>query len=148
MPTGPKRGETLFAAALDLPATERAAFLDRECTGDAELRREVESLLAAHTAAGTFLDQPARELQTVASDTQDILSPGEGGAERIGRYKLLEKIGEGGFGDVWMAEQEEPVHRRVALKIIKLGMNTREVVARFEAERQALAMMEIGRASC
>src|SRR5881409_3692162 len=74
--------------------------------------------------------------------TAGMVGVTEQSGERIGRYKLLEKIGEGGFGDVWMAEQEEPVRRRVALKIIKVGMDTREVVARFEAERQALALMD------
>src|SRR5437899_5950860 len=88
------------------------------------------------------MDKPTVSLESVQSTTEDILPRGEKSSERIGRYKLLEKIGEGGFGDVWMAEQEEPVRRQVALKIIKAGMDTREVVARFEAERQALALMD------
>jgi tetratricopeptide (TPR) repeat protein len=130
-----QRAEELFAGAMKIADGEaRRAYLDQACGGDAALRREVESLLAAHFAAGDFLGQtvvlPQRELVTEKPGT------------RIGRYKLLEKIGEGGFGVVWMAEQEEPVRRRVALKIIKLGMDTKEVVARFEAERQALAMMD------
>src|SRR6185503_18075115 len=103
---------------------------------------EVESLLAAHQQAGEFLE----EVPTILVSTQGmagLAAPlAEKSGDRIGRYKLLEKVGEGGFGDVWMAEQEEPVRRRVALKIIKLGMATREVVARFEAERQALALMD------
>ena len=110
------------------------AFLEQACGGDVELRRQADSLLAAHDQAGQFL-QP-----TVALSMPNALVGKSG--DRIGRYKLLEQIGEGGFGVVYMAEQEEPVRRRVALKIIKLGMDTRQVVARFEAERQALAMME------
>ena len=126
--------EEIFSAARDLPAQERAAFLERACGGDAELRRQADSLFAAHEQAGQFL-QPA-----VALSKPNVLVEKPG--DRIGRYKLLEQIGEGGFGVVWMAEQEEPVRRRVALKIIKLGMDTKEVVARFEVERQALAMMD------
>jgi eukaryotic-like serine/threonine-protein kinase len=133
-PDQERRLEEIFSAARDLPPLERAAFLERACRGDAELRRQADSLLAAHEQAGQFL-QP-----TVALSMPKALSGKPG--DRIGRYKLLEQIGEGGFGVVWMAEQEEPVRRRVALKIIKLGMDTKEVVARFEAERQALAMME------
>ena len=97
------------------------------------MRAEVESLLAANEQAGGFM---------VAQAVSVPMPPTEKAGDRIGRYKLLEQIGEGGFAVVWMAEQEEPVRRRVALKIIKLGMDTKEVVARFEAERQALAMME------
>ena len=128
------RLEEIFSAARDLPPRERTAFLERACGGDAELRRQADSLLAAHEQAGQFL-QPTVALPTPSAPVE---KPGD----RIGRYKLLEQIGEGGFGVVWMAEQEEPVRRRVALKIIKLGMDTKEVVARFEAERQALAMMD------
>ena len=128
------RLEEVFSAARDLPPQERAAFLERACGGDAELRRQADSLLAAHDQAGHFL-QP-----TVVLSTPNALAGKYG--DRIGRYKLLEQIGEGGFGVVWMAEQEEPVRRRVALKIIKLGMDTKEVVVRCEVERQALAMVD------
>jgi serine/threonine protein kinase len=128
------RLEEIFNAARDLPPRERTTFLDSACGGDAELRRQADSLLAAHEQVGQFL-QPTVVLPTPSAPVE---KPGD----RIGRYKLLEQIGEGGFGVVWMAEQEEPVRRRVALKIIKLGMDTKEVVARFEAERQALAMMD------
>jgi hypothetical protein len=121
------------ALRLSVPAA-RAAYLDQACAGDLVLRQEVESLLSAYAQAGDFL---AHTMPLPESDVT-LEHPGT----RIGRYKLLERIGEGGFGVVWMAEQEEPVRRRVALKIIKLGMDTREVVARFEAERQALAMMD------
>ena len=131
----PKSPEELFAAALELTnLVERAALLDRECVGNLALRAEVESLLAAQEQAGTFLDKSE---STVVLDIS-LEKPGD----RIDRYKLLEQIGEGGFGTVWMAEQEEPVRHRVALKIIKLGMDTRQVVARFEAERRALALMD------
>ena len=128
------RLEEVFSAARDLPPLEQSAFLERACGGDAELRRQADSLLEAHDQAGRFL-QPTVTLSTPKAPVE---KPGD----RIDHYKLLEQIGEGGFGVVWMAEQEEPVRRRVALKIIKLGMDTKEVVARFEAERQALAMMD------
>jgi hypothetical protein len=133
-PEQERRLEEIFSAARNLAPREQAAFLDRACADDAELRRQADSLLAAHQEAGRFL-QP-----TVVLPTSN--APAEKSGERIGRSKLLEQIGEGGFGVVWMAEQEEPVRRRVALKIIKLGMDTKEVVARFEAERQALALMD------
>src|ERR1044071_8310140 len=131
----PPNAQSIFAEAMAVadPA-QRCACLDRLCAGNDMLRQEVESLLRAHDQAGEFL-RP-----TIKVSEADFVS--EKSATKIGRYKLLEQIGEGGFGTVWMAEQEEPVRRRVALKIIKLGMDTRQVVARFEAERQALAMME------
>ena len=127
-----------------LDAAERRAYLDRACAGNPGLRQEVESLLAAAERAGTFLEAPATEVAAGLREAQQSAGVPltEKPGDRIGRYKLLEQIGEGGFGVVWMAEQEEPVRRRVALKVIKLGMDTKEVVARFEAERQALAMMD------
>jgi len=135
----PNGEETIFAAALALPPEERAACLDQACGGDAGLRQRVETLLNAH-AAGAFLEEPAAP---VASHTLQIFPPvSERPGDRIGRYKLLQQIGEGGCGVVYMAEQDEPVQRRVALKVIKLGMDTRQVIARFEAERQALALMD------
>ena len=139
----PNRADQVFAQALEIadPAA-RQAYLDHTCAGDTALRREVESLLGANSAAGEFLKHPAAMGAGAAQQTMSIPSLSETAGTRIGRYKLLEPIGEGGFGVVWMAEQEEPVRRRVALKIIKLGMDTKEVVARFEAERQALAMMD------
>jgi serine/threonine protein kinase/tetratricopeptide (TPR) repeat protein len=131
----------IFTQALDIPdPVERLDYLDRACASNAALRQEVDSLLAANSAAGEFLQHPADA--GAAQKTMLIPALSETTGTRIGRYKLLEQIGEGGFGVVWMAEQEEPVRRRVALKIIKLGMDTKEVVARFEAERQALAMMD------
>src|SRR2546426_10023199 len=114
-------------------AEQRRAFVARACDDKKALRREVEELLAAHETAGGFLADPKR-------DESAALTLKEG--DRIGRYKLLQKIGEGGCGVVFMAEQTEPVRRRVALKVIKLGMDTRSVIARFEAERQALALMD------
>jgi WD40 repeat protein len=136
---GPK-DEAVFEAALKLPAGERAAYLDKACAGDGELRRRVEGLLGAFERAGGFLIEPAVPLPPRTSPL--TLPPTEKPGDRIGRYKLLEKIGEGGCGVVYVAEQEEPVRRRVALKIIKLGMDTKQVIARFEAERQALALMD------
>jgi serine/threonine protein kinase len=124
----------IFAEALSLSVPNaREAYLDQACTGNQPLREEVESLLSAHAKAGDFLNQ------TYPLLASDFLIERTG--TMIGRYKLLEKIGEGGFGVVYMAEQVEPVQRKVALKIIKAGMDTKEVVARFEAERQALALM-------
>src|SRR6266702_2938923 len=131
--------ETIFAAALALPPEQRAACLDQACGGDTDLRRRVEVLLSSH-AASAFLEAPAAP---GAMPTLRISPPlSERAGDRIGRYKLLQQIGEGGCGVVYMAEQEEPVRRRVALKVIKLGMDTKSVIARFEAERQALAMMD------
>src|SRR3989441_910895 len=139
-----KSAEELFAAALELTnPIERVALLDRECAGNPELRAEVESLLAAHEQASTtFINEPAASQATVRVSTSHIAPLTEKPGDKIDRYKLLQQIGEGGFGDVWMAEQEDPVRRRVALKIIKLGMDSRQIVARFEAERQALALMD------
>src|SRR5213079_2457280 len=107
---------------------------------DAALLARVRALLQADDEASRFLpDAPGADVQrTGAVHPSDDAAPGD----RIGRYKLLQKVGEGGCGVVYMAEQEEPVRRRVALKVIKLGMDTKSVIARFEAERQALAMMD------
>src|SRR5579863_2751497 len=130
------RERALFEEALELGSgAERLAFLKGACGQDAALLARVQGLLQAHEAAEGFLpEQPARRTTLVLVTER----PGD----RIGRYKLLEKIGEGGCGVVYMAEQEQPVRRRVALKVIKLGMDTRSVIARFEAERQALALMD------
>ncbi|MEP6809543.1 MAG: protein kinase [Chthoniobacterales bacterium] len=129
----------VFNEALALPGGERDAYLNEACRDDAALHRRVAALLAAHTAAGGFLEEPRGG---GGSGVNRLASSEEKCGDHIGRYKLLEQIGEGGCGVVYMAEQEEPVRRRVALKVIKLGMDTRQVIARFEAERQALAMME------
>jgi serine/threonine protein kinase len=135
--------EQIFSEALALPADERPPFLDGACRGDGELRQRIESLVGAFEAAGGFMCadrtiDTARIMGDYPSPPTSAESPGDW----IGRYKLLQQLGEGGCGVVWMAEQEEPVRRRVAVKIIKLGMDTSEVIARFEAERQALAMMD------
>src|SRR6478752_2375007 len=111
---------------------EREGFLAAACQDDSELREQVLSLLQAHASAGPFLQSPAAVSPEMELELAR-LKPEEAG-ERIGLYKLREQIGEGGFGVVWVAEQQVPVRRMLALKIIKLGMDTREVVARFEQE--------------
>jgi len=131
--------ERIFHEALEQPAAERAEFLEKSCRGDAGLRERVEALLKANSVPDDFLIEPVRNCGSDATVDRPIAErPGQ----RIGRYRLLEKIGEGGFGIVFMAEQEQPVQRKVALKIIKPGMDTKEVIARFEVERQALALMD------
>ena len=136
------REETLFAEALALPAGARREFLARACADDAVLLARVEALLQAHEGPSDLLNTPpAAELTEAARDARDELLAEEAPGTIIGRYTLIEKLGEGGCGIVYLAEQSEPVRRRVALKVIKLGMDTREVIARFEAERQALALM-------
>ncbi|MBI5383754.1 MAG: protein kinase [Verrucomicrobia bacterium] len=145
------RERELFLAALEKtnPA-ERDAFLKETCGPDTALQSRVEELLRGQVDVGSFLEKPAA---SAVRPSGTIMVPGQGSpsgaaavtekpGDRIGRYKLLQQIGEGGCGVVYMAEQEEPVRRRVALKVIKLGMDTKSVIARFEAERQALAMME------
>jgi hypothetical protein len=125
----------IFNEAKARPAgAEREQFLANACPGDPELKAQVLSLLKAHTGAGDFL----KDTLVVSSTALVTEKPGD----TIGRYKLRETLGEGGCGVVYVAEQTEPVRRRVALKVIKLGMDTKAVVARFEAERQALAMMD------
>ena len=135
------RIEELFHKAKVLAAEDRATFLDEACVEDLELRAEVESLLTHSERTTSLVDIRAANAETNST----IVERGplaEGPGTRIGAYKILQQIGEGGFGVVYMAEQEEPVQRKVALKIIKLGMDTKQVIARFEAERQALAMMD------
>jgi serine/threonine protein kinase len=129
---------SLFAAALDIPdPAARAAFLDRACAADPALRRHLDELLAAQDRLGSFL---ARPVLAPTGDQEPSISEGEGTV--IGPYTLREQIGEGGFGLVFVAEQSLPIRRKVALKVIKPGMDTRQVIARFEAERQALALMD------
>jgi tetratricopeptide (TPR) repeat protein len=155
MPIDARRLKDLFVAASELPATGRPAYLERECGADAELRGRVEALLKAHDASGSYLQEPAPSppqqtgefaphpadaapLPTSAAD-----QPGPApGTVLAGRYTLVEPIGDGGMGTVWMAQQTEPVKRPVAVKLIKPGMDSRQVLARFEAERQALALMD------
>jgi serine/threonine protein kinase len=130
----------LVEAALQLPADRRAALIDAACGQDAALRLRVESLLADRTQVEPT--PPAGNPAQASKTNFGALAPSEQPGDKIGHYKLLQQIGEGGCGVVYMAEQEEPVRRRVALKVIKLGMDTKAVIARFEAERQALAMMD------
>jgi serine/threonine protein kinase len=142
MPQPPDHEIEVFNAALDLPVPERAAYLDRACAGDGALRQRVEELLKANEESCDFLAGSDAVPSAPGGTVRLSLVPAEKAGDRIGRYKLLQQIGEGGCGVVYMAEQEEPVRRRVALKVIKLGMDTKSVVARFEAERQALALMD------
>jgi serine/threonine protein kinase len=142
MPQPSEREIEVFNAALEMPIPERAAFLEQACAGDAALRQRVEELLQAGELAGAFLEKPAAVPPGPGGTIRLAPSPIEKPGDRIGHYKLLQQIGEGGCGVVYMAEQEEPVRRRVALKVIKLGMDTKSVIARFEAERQALALMD------
>jgi non-specific serine/threonine protein kinase/serine/threonine-protein kinase len=134
----PEPGQrSIFLRALDLTSTpERAAYLDEACGDDRQLRADVEALLRAHDRPQALLDAPDALPTAAAGPT----------AERpraaVGPYKLLERVGEGGMGEVWVADQLEPIRRRVALKLIKAGMDSRAVLARFEAERQALALMD------
>src|SRR5436305_12468530 len=126
----------IFCEAAEMADAERAAYLATACGANDTLRREVEELLRANETAGSFLVTAADRDGAARSPAAEAVG------HVIGRYKLLEKIGEGGCGVVYMAEQLEPVHRKVAFKLIKLGMDTRSVIARFEAERQALALMD------
>jgi len=133
----------LAAVEIDSPA-ERTAFLQRACAGDEALCRRIDSLLKAHEQTANILDHAAPNLPALPPGNCPPDQPTciEGPGTVIGPYKLLEQIGEGGFGVVFMAEQVQPVRRKVALKVVKAGMDTRQVIARFEAERQALALMD------
>jgi WD40 repeat protein len=131
--------KAIFSEAIEKQTPEeQAAYLDEVCGKDTELRSKIEELLKAHEQAGSFLEIPDPEPNV----TLDGLAQIEGPGTKIGRYELLKLIGEGGMGLVYLAEQKEPVKRKVALKIVKLGMDTKQVVARFEAERQALALLD------
>jgi WD40 repeat protein len=135
MPIDLQRIQSIFQAVAELPPAERAAVLERECGGDAELRRQVEALLQAHDDSGEL---PAAEPQPTGAYVPAV----EPGQVFAGRYKLRQKLGEGGMGVVFVADQTEPVQRRVALKIIRAGLDTHRLLARFEQERQALALMD------
>src|SRR5262249_18814914 len=130
---------SIFLAVLEItdPA-ERDAYLDSACAGNPALRSQVEQLLKAHWKPGSFMASPAAHLVGTVDESSLTECPGS----VIGPYKLLEQIGEGGFGVVYMAEQQKPIRRKVALKVLKPGMDTRQVIARFEAERQVLALMD------
>ena len=128
----------IFDAALAFSdSQQRGAFLEQACGENETLRREIEEMLEAQKSLGSFLQGPP-----VGLDATVDLPVLEGPGTQVGPYKLLQQIGEGGFGVVYMAEQHTPVRRKVALKVIKAGMDTRLVIARFEAERQALALMD------
>jgi WD40 repeat protein/serine/threonine protein kinase/Tfp pilus assembly protein PilF len=129
--------QEIFVAALEQDPSHRTVFLDEACAGDSELRQRLATLLTAYEKAGQFMEQPAGSFD-LASDWAASQVVGT----MLGRYQLLEQIGEGGMGVIFRVEQHEPVHRQAALKIIKPGMDTRAVIARFEAERQSLAMMD------
>ena len=137
---GQRSDKEIFLGALEKTTPdERAAYLDLACSQDPSLRQRVGELLAHHFEQDSFMNDPALDVATALGSATPV---SEGPGSCIGRYKLLQEIGHGGMGVVYMAEQQEPVRRRVALKVIKLGMDTRQVVARFEAERQALALMD------
>jgi eukaryotic-like serine/threonine-protein kinase len=149
-PSSGRKLDLLRQALQRTSRLERAAFLDGACGSDASLRAEMEAHLICEAgnsgvavpnadAAEVSVEDAITEVTATLLDETPVT---EGPGAVVGRYKLLQKVGEGGCGVVYMAEQEEPVRRRVALKVIKLGMDTRSVVARFEAERQALAMMD------
>lgn len=150
MNTRVPREKAVFCQALEIRDPEqRRQFLDQACGADKALREQVENLLGLSQNAGDFFKECASALEPGAADAAQVLSAAESAVKAeipetkcIGPYKLLQKLGEGGCGVVYMAEQEQPIRRRVALKVIKLGMDTKNVIARFEAERQALAMMD------
>src|SRR6266700_4595437 len=136
MSAAPNREVILFSAALDLDASQRGAYLDTACANDPALRVHIEALLRVHEQAINFLETPSSGAQgsligaeVHGPTVRHSSSPAEKVGDHIGRYKLLQQIGEGGCGVVYMAEQAQPVRRRVALKIIKLGMDTRQVIA-------------------
>ncbi|HEV3448704.1 MAG TPA: serine/threonine-protein kinase, partial [Gemmataceae bacterium] len=157
--------ETVFQEALSRPPEERPAFLTQACEGRPELRAAVEALLAAHEKSGNVLDRPPSQTidsgpadarpdatldhtpgpenaSSAVTETTEFVTKSASGNVIAGRFTLQEKIGEGGMGEVWAAKQTEPVKRKVALKLIKTGMDSRAVLQRFEQERQALAMMD------
>src|SRR5262245_38725372 len=139
MAATPQSARDLFLAALQRPPAERAAYLEAACGGDTALRERVEALLQAHDEPGDFLSEAK---PPAAADATDASPASQAGSVIAGRYTLLQRIGEGGMGEVWVAKQTDPVKRKVALKLIKAGMDSKQVVARFEAERQALALMD------
>jgi tetratricopeptide (TPR) repeat protein len=152
MPVAPRSLKELFLAALAVAPADRDGWLDRECGPDVELRRRVELMLAAHDTPQSLLDRlapaagpPEVAIGDFAAGGADSPSGAESeavGAVIAGRYKLVEEIGAGGMGTVWMAQQTEPIKRLVAIKLIRPGMDSKQVLARFEAERQALALMD------
>jgi serine/threonine protein kinase len=144
MNANPARVKEIFVAALRRAPEQWDAYLDEVCGDDAGLRQRAHDLLQAHARGGDLPEPPILHLGTTGDEQPSCEGPGS----VIGPYKLLEEIGEGGFGVVYMAEQQQPVCRKVALKVLKPGMDTRPVVARFEAERQALALMDHPHIAC
>src|SRR5262245_745258 len=151
MPVDVNAAKAIFMTALDkIDPTERAAYVAEACGTDQLRRQRVEVLLKAHDDSGSFMNSPEADLPSPpwgrGAGGEGVATVDDPITERpgtvIGPYKLLEQIGEGGFGVVFMAEQTEPIRRKVALKVLKPGMDTRQVIARFEAERQALALMD------
>jgi serine/threonine protein kinase len=142
MPLDANAAKAIFMAALEkIDPAERAAYIDEACGNDEALRQRVEILLKAHDDPGSFLKSPAvKPVAAVVTTADEPITERPGTV--IGPYKLIEQIGEGGMGTVWMAQQTEPVKRLVAVKLIKPGMDSKQVIARFEAERQALALMD------
>jgi len=137
------REEVIFAEAVGKgSAGEREAYVAHACAGEENLRRQVEALLVAHDQAAGVLESPPPPPPLGMDVTTDVPPPAHAVGSTIGPYKLLEQIGGGGMGVVYMAEQFRPVRRKVALKILKPGMDSAQVIARFEAERQALALMD------
>jgi serine/threonine protein kinase len=147
MPADLQRARQLFLHAVgQLPPAEWDSYVAQACGPDLDLAQLVRRFLQVHRDAGSFLEQPALALAgtgpfTSAAADQPAVAP-EGPGTTIGPYKLIQPLGEGGMGAVWMAQQTEPVKRLVALKLIKPGMDSKQVLARFEAERQALALMD------
>lgn len=139
MSASANKAKAIFLSAVELASDAgRQAFLAEQCGADEALRRDVDELLRHHADIGAFLEAPAGIPRATTDDPPGSEQPGR----IIGPYKLLQQIGEGGMGVVFMAEQSHPVQRKVALKVIKPGMDSRQVIARFEAERQALAIMD------
>ena len=131
--------ESILASAVEISEfDERQRFVDESCRGDQALKERLQELIDNHFRAGSFLESPAAGFAA----TIDVTFSSEGPGTVIGPYKLLQQIGEGGMGTVYMAEQTQPVQRKVALKLMKSGSDSRQVLARFEAERQALALMD------
>jgi hypothetical protein len=133
--------EMIFAEACELPSARRGALLDERCGADPIVRREVEVMLAADDAGDDGFTNPEWSCGVTQADDEDPALRARAIPERIGAYRVIRECGHGGMGVVYEAEQDSP-RRRVALKVIKLGMDTKRVIARFEAERQALAMMD------
>jgi non-specific serine/threonine protein kinase/serine/threonine-protein kinase len=136
-----KQVDDLLQSVMGLPFDRQAAFLREACGGDSNLEREVQSLLICHREADGILERPVMEVAAQEFALTEHAVPSLVGCS-IGPYRLIQMLGAGGMGEVWRAEQAEPLRRTVALKLIKAGMDTRAIVARFASERQALALMD------